>query len=98
MEFNYLKTVCLEKRILINYINIIEIIIIVIITQLYLPQFQFLDLKGGSGEVIECPIILGIVNNSLSMNDYPENIDILIPYFEKSQQTSPHTIVFCCHQ
>jgi hypothetical protein len=84
MELNYLKTVCLEKRILINYINIIEIIIIVIITQLYLPQFQFLDLKGGSGEVIEYPTMLGIVNYSLSMNDYPENMDRLIemPEFE----------------
>ena len=84
MVFNYLKTVCLEKRVLINYINLIEIIIIVIITQLYLPQFQFLDLKGGSGEVIEYPTILGIVNNSLSINDYPENMDILIemPEFE----------------
>ena len=85
MELNYLKRVCLGKRVLINNINLIEIIVIVIITQLYLPQFDFLDLKGDSGEVIEYPTIQGIVNNSLiSMNDHPENIDILIemPKFE----------------
>jgi len=51
MELNYLKTVCFEKRVLINHINLIEIIMIVIIIQLYLPQFHLLDLKGGSGEV-----------------------------------------------
>jgi len=79
MGLHYLKTVCLEKRVLINHINLIEIIIILIITQLYLPPFHFSDLKGGSGGVIEYPTILGIVNNSqISINDYPENIDILI--------------------
>jgi hypothetical protein len=84
MELNYLKKVCFEKKVLINYINLIEIIIIIIITQLYLPQFHFLDLKGGSGNVIEYPTMPGIVNNSLIKNNYPEDIDILIemPKFE----------------
>jgi len=84
MDLNYLKNVCLEKRVLINHISLIEIIIIVVFTQLYLPQFHFLDLKGGSGEVIEYSTILGMVNNSLSIDDHQENIDTLIemPNFE----------------
>ena len=84
MDLNYLKNVFLEKRVLINHISLIEIIIIVVFTQLYLPQFHFLDLKGGSGGVIEYSTILGMVNNSLSIDDHQENIDTLIemPNFE----------------
>lgn len=83
MEFDFLKAVWFEKRVLINYIILIEIIILVIIAH-YILQFHFLDLKGGSAGIIEYKKMLSIANNSASTDDYIENIDMQIdmPKFE----------------
>jgi len=74
---------------LINNINLIEIIVIIIITQLCLPQFHFLDLKGGLGEVIEYQSMQGNINKSQSKSDHPENRDEMIEMPEFKTDLKP---------
>ncbi len=83
MTLKRLKTACLEKWVLIHYIALIEIIILVIITQPYIPDSNFyLDSTGGSAGIIEYyPKISGIVNDFSGTNNYA-SVNIDMPEFD----------------
>jgi hypothetical protein len=80
MKFILFKTLNYQRSVLIYQIILIEIIILALITQFYIPESYFLSSIGGSAGIIEYNSkISRLVNSSLEIDNHiSEKIDIQI--------------------
>lgn len=80
MELDISNSTHPEKR---NYHMFAGIFILAIIAML-IPQFQFIDLNGGSAGVIETPQMVAVVNDPNNIDVSAENVEVQInmPEFE----------------